>query len=108
MIFEVDKVALRQVFFSIHAPYQLYQCSILRNPPLRCIQTAYHRLDTQLDASPLIWLLAGFIVVKLTNEPQYLFQIETGFQEQGLHLKIGFPQEGKGSNFNVSSVSCSV
>jgi len=29
------------------------------------------------------------------------FQIETGFQEQGLHLKIGFPQDGKGSNFNM-------
>ncbi|GFG29063.1 hypothetical protein Cfor_02093 [Coptotermes formosanus] len=29
------------------------------------------------------------------------FQIETGFQEQGLHLKIGFPQDGQGSNFNM-------
>ncbi|PNF22357.1 hypothetical protein B7P43_G17504 [Cryptotermes secundus] len=29
------------------------------------------------------------------------FQIETGFQEQGLHLKIGFPQDGKASNFNM-------
>ncbi|XP_021933393.1 solute carrier family 15 member 4-like isoform X2 [Zootermopsis nevadensis] len=46
----------------------------------------------------------GIILILFTSLLPYwlvFFQIETGFQEQGLHLKIGFPQEGKGSNFNM-------
>ncbi|PSN41808.1 Solute carrier family 15 member 4 [Blattella germanica] len=47
----------------------------------------------------------GIILILFTCLLPYwlvFFQIETGFQEQGLHLKIGFPQPGKSSNFNVT------